>query len=139
MPTTQSQVEIFTALFHMAIENGGYGQFLSWEYEPNADEPFAVIEFSDNPDKRRVGLATMAHGVGVIRSAERRIDERYPDDGPVLHNAATGQRLGLGSHVRNRILNAIDPDNHDVDLVDLDAIDALAVLECAIFGAVTYN
>jgi len=137
--TAQDRVEFYSDLLITAIENGGYGQFWTREYDPFEDSPYAVIEFTDAEGTlHRVTPATMAHGLGVITSAERRVDENHPDDGPVLHNAATGQRLYMGSHQRERIVFAADPDNDEYEAGDLDVIDALAILECALLGAVTY-
>lgn len=128
---TQFLLDAFTA----AIENDGYGQFACHEYKHTGDDPHAVIEFDDDETQHHIDLDTMARGVGVIRAARPAVDAKYPDDGEVLHNAATGVRLFLSTAARANILLADRTNGYDGDI---DVVAALAVLECAVFGAVTY-
>ncbi len=81
----------------------------------------------------RVDLDTIARGLGIIRNAVMR---EVPNDGPVPHNKVTGERLYYGGESRKLLMQA---DRTNGDEGDWDVISALAVLECAIFGAVRYN
>jgi len=82
-----------------------------------------------------INLDTFARGLGVIRNAVPKVDERYPDDGEVLHNRKTGERLYLSSYLREDILAA---DRTNGEEGDIDVVGALAVLECGLFGKVVY-
>lgn len=135
--TTRSakRTEFLNDLLVTTIENGGYGPFRTLSYEPRDAEPYAVVRFhGDGMASHRVTVETFAHGISVIRKAVDQINSDYPSDGEVLHNAGTGQRLFMGSEMRQRILMASDEN----DAGEMDVLDALAILECAIFGAVTY-
>lgn len=83
-------------------------------------------------ETQRVDLDTMAKGLGVIRDA---VLKEVRHDGPVPHNAKTGERLYFGGEARRDLLLA---DRTNGDDGDYDVIGALAVLECALFGRVVY-
>lgn len=136
---TPQRMEFLSDLVTIAIENGGYGWFSVDEYrwEDQPDGAYAVIRSVDieTPDHTaRVDIDTIARGISVIRDARPQVDARYPKDGPVLHNTTTRQRLYLSAAMRTTILDA----SRESDASELDAIGALAIVECALFGAVTF-
>lgn len=134
---TPARIEFLVDVLTTAIENYGYGQFETDDYKhSDGAESFATIRFYDDPENiHRVTLDTLAHGLTVIRDAVKRDAETFPAGDTVLHNAKTGQRLYMSSEMRANILLA---DHTNGDDGDLDVVDALAILECALFGAVTY-
>lgn len=111
--------EFLTYLLITAIEHAGYGFPGVKEYEPDADQPFAVIydRYEEDNDKTwRVNLDTMAKGLGVLRTKVAQVEKP----------AQWVQDLLLSDRT-----NGSDG--------DYDVIGALAVLECAVFGDITYN
>jgi len=129
--------EFLTDILTMAIENGGHGWFSVEEYvwsRPDT-EPYALVVEGcdgDNDDERhRITFDVIRKGLGIIGKARIRETER---DGWVLHNVSTEQRLYMSRDMQTRIMRA-SRENH---AGDLDAIDALAIVECGLFGAVTY-
>ncbi|MFC4089330.1 hypothetical protein [Micromonospora sp. GCM10011541] len=126
--------QFLTDVLITAVEHCGYGFFTSKEWEPDADEPYAVIQWHDGEEwlEQRIDLDTISKGLGVIRRAVMRETER---DGEVLHNSKTGERMYLHPEQRKNIMLA---DRTNYDEGDLDVVDALAVLECALFGRVEY-
>lgn len=129
-----------------ALAHSGYGFCEIVEYKWQAGDStdfrpdaYAVIEarpgYDEDYDKGqqwRVTLDTIAHGFAVIREAElREID----GGNKVLHNAKTGERLYLSEGARKEIMLA---DRTNGDESDLDVVDYLAILECALFGKVVY-
>jgi hypothetical protein len=124
------RIEFLTDLLTTAIENGGYGWFTveTWRWEDvEPGDAFAEITAEDGTFNGRIDLDTMARGLGVIKAAVQ--------DGGLLRNAATSERLYLSPEVRASIMLA---DHTNGDDGDLDVVDALAVLECALFGSVVY-
>ncbi|MFC3504481.1 hypothetical protein ACFOOK_26415 [Micromonospora krabiensis] len=131
---SRERVKFLDNLMTTAIENYGYGWFYVHEYAGEGETLYAVIEDEDEPgDTYRVDLDTFAKGLGVIDRAELKVDPEFPNDGEVLHNSATGQRLYMSQRHRKRILTASRTNG---DEGDIDVVDALAVLECALFGRV---
>jgi hypothetical protein len=134
---SEERKQFLTDLLITAVEHCGYGWFTSREYEPNGElgTAYAVIEEFDGEEwnKYHINLDTFARGLGVIRNAVPKVDERYPDDGEVLHNRKTGERLYLSSYLREDILAA---DRTNGEEGDIDVVGALAVLECGLFGKV---
>lgn len=135
---TSERIEFLCDVLVGAIEHYGYGFPEVDEYEPflGADS-YATIRDRHDEDSTevfRIDLDVIARGIGVIRNAELRVNPRYPDEGPVWHNSKTGQDLGMAPKHRKAILEA----NRINDAGALDVIDYLAILECAVFGAVTY-
>ncbi len=144
-----------------AVEHQGYGFIEIVDYEPDpADTAFAVIrdryeqDNEQDPDaylasERRIDIDAIAHGIGIITRA-------VPMDVPshdrpvslvrgqtwvppvmerVLCNPTTGTRIGVSEYNRKRILEASRED----DAGELDVVDALAIVECAVFGQVVYG
>jgi hypothetical protein len=133
MERSVERTEFLSDVLVTAIESGSSGWFVVDEYEPDGPDAHAVIRADDEPGApRRVTLGTIAHGLAIIRDARPRPVE---DGVLVLHNAGTGQRLYMSYDMRRRIMLA---DRTNGDDGDLDVVDALAILECALFGAVTY-
>lgn len=134
------RAEFLAGVLSMAIEHAGYGFSYALEYDYPDGQPEltrALITNRYEDDDRTVyavTLDTIAAGIGVIRAAVVQVDTRRPGDGPVLHNARTGARLFLGTADRKRILAA----SAENEAADLDVIDALNILECALFGTVVY-
>jgi len=123
-----------------AIECGTAGSFFVNDYRwenLSPSEAFAVIEYEDEPDKEhRITIETIAKGIGVIATSElREITEGYDKGSRVLHNAETGERLYLGESRKREILLT---SRTNADEGDLDVIDYLAIMECALFGRVVY-
>lgn len=122
-----------------AMEHYGYGFPALVEYEYNEADPasiYAVItdRFNDDDNTQfRITVDTMAKGLGIIRNAIPATSE----DGKETYyvNAETFERLYFGGDERKELLLA---DRTNSDEGDYDVIGALAVLECALFGAVTY-
>ncbi|HEX2242595.1 MAG TPA: hypothetical protein VHK27_04975 [Gammaproteobacteria bacterium] len=129
--------EFLTDLFVTAMEHGGYGAFrvheYEWDMEP--EDIYAVISFGDECEScddgvctsHRVTLDTMARGLRVIRDAVTKDD--------VLYNRTYGMRLYLAEASRRELMLC---DRTNGDDGDYDVVDALAVVECALFGRVVY-
>lgn len=130
----EDRVEFLLDVLTTAIENFGYGWFEVDDYpdtERDADA-YAIIRPKDEPDKTyRVDLDTVARGFGVIQRAQ----EKDVDGERCLVNDKTGGRLHMSRSQRGRLLKA----NRENDNADLDVVDALAVVECGLFGVVTYG
>jgi hypothetical protein len=133
--------EFLTDILTGAIENGGHGWFMVHDYEWEADEPYAVIEENDGDESNGDGRTRVDHGVirrglRVIAGAElREITEGYDAGCSVLHNGKDGRRLFLSPQQRKEIMLADRTNGEDGDL---DVVDYLAIIECGLFGAVTY-
>ena len=130
--------QFLTDVLITAVENGGHGWFEVLEYHPDAPAPFAVVvaddDDEDDPTPLRIDLDIIARGLGIIRRARHEAITDGPDiDQQVLHNSVTGQRLYMSADMRQRIV-AADRSNE----ADIDVIDALAIVECGLFGGVTY-
>lgn len=152
------RIEFLSDLLCGAVENGGYGFFytITWECpegDPAAwyahiiakedspdDEVLADIDVSTDKRVHRIDLDTMARGLGVIqRSVLREVTEGHDKGEKVLHNLRTDKQLYLSEHRRKVIRSAsFANDAAGTEVGDLDVLDYLAILECALFGAVTY-
>jgi len=139
---TDKRMEFLTDILTTAIENGGHGWFsvdvYRWDTEDGTalGAAHAVLMPHDEPNKRYlVNLDTLASGLCAIQDAEMRPVHGDPEV-EVLHNSKTGQRLYMSETMRRNILLA---DRTNLDDGDLDCIDAMAVMECGLFGAVTYS
>lgn len=141
MKRTDERNEFLTDILTGAIENYGYGWFevdeYKWESVPLGDA-YAVITQNEEEDEpqHRVDLDVIARGLGVIRDAQMRVDDEYPNDGEVLHNRTSGKRLYMAPGRRRNIMLA---DRTNGDDGDLDVVDYLNIVECGLFGAVLYN
>lgn len=135
--TAQSpkRVDFLYWLLVTAINHDGYGFFDNEEFITDGRLPdanvCAVIRDRLTGTQYRVAIDTMAKGLGVLRTAER----RTIDGDEVRVNAKTGQRLFFAGHLWSDLMTA-DVTNGDDG--DYDVIGALAVLECALFGYVKY-
>ncbi len=154
------RIEFLASIVVGAVEHAGYGFIealeFEWEDEPNT---YALIrdrymreggytEAEYLASERRIDLDTAAAGLGVIRRAvlkrtqvrrghvflEKGMTSIPPTFGMELHNAKTGQRLYMSEAHRKHILEA----DRNPDEGDLDVVDYLAIIECAIYGAVVY-
>lgn len=111
--------QFLTDLLCTAIEHAGYGFPEALVYEPDADQPHAFIidryesegVADGDLEQYRIDLDTMAHGLRVIEKWDRKPDWAV--------------ELLVASRTNG-------------DDGDYDVIGALAVLECALFGQVTY-
>lgn len=143
MARSAERTEFLTDVLACAIEHNGYG-FLGYiSSNWTADNPVMTsvtiidryeeeeCKAGETPKRFVITLDTIAHGFSIIRAA---VDQDV-DGEPLLHNAKSGQRLYLSHGDRKEIL-ACDRAN---DASEIDVVYALAVLECALFGAVTYN
>lgn len=138
MERTAERVEFLSDVLVTAIENFGYGWFTVHEYD--IDTWTATIEDSETEIKYDVDLDTIARGIGVIKAAKPAqfavsgysIDRQDMIDTALAN--AEGERLYLGDDERRTIMEA----SRDNDAGNIDVILALAILECAIFGQVTY-
>jgi len=134
---TNERAEFLSDMLVTFVENYGALSWFGTDVYTVNDDGFATRAVIVDDDDRRhvVDLDTIVHGIGIIRNAVLRVDAKYPDDGEVLHNAKTGQRLYVSRDMRDRILLA----NRDYDeAVNLDSVDASAIVECALFGKVVY-
>jgi hypothetical protein len=124
--------EFLRGLLVTAIENYGYGFFLTDEYvwDVAPAQAYAVIVDPDDDSRRwRVDIDTIARGLAVIRNAEQ-----VTEDGETLRVNAEGQRLYFDGRLRDELLVA----ETSGEAGDVDVVSALAVLECALFGHVVY-
>lgn len=129
-----------------AVEHNGYGFIDVDAYDPDSGTATVSDRYDDedytqwylNPD-------VIAKGLAVIRDARPQdvtttycegTEWEHSETVSVLHNADTDQRLYLSTGARREILLA---DRTNGEEGDLDVIDCLAVVECALFGAVTYG
>lgn len=130
----EDRVEFLLDVLTTAIENFGYGWFEVDDY-PDTDrnvDAYAIVRPKDEPDKTyRVDLDIVARGFGVVQRAR----EKDVDKVRCLVNDKTEGRLFMGRDQRGRLLKA----NRENDANDLDVWDALAVVECGLFGVVTYG
>jgi hypothetical protein len=119
------------------VENYGALSWFGTDVYTVNDDGFATraVIVDDDDQRHEVNLDTIAHGIGIIRNAVMRVDAKYPQDGEVLHNAETGERLHLSRDERDQILCA---DRDYDEAVNLDSVDASAIVECALFGKVVY-
>lgn len=137
MSISERRREFLTDVLTMAVENGGHGWFSVEEYVWSDPDvlPYAVVvddvDHDDEATTHRITFAVLSKGLGVIGKARNQATER---DGHVLHNMDTGQRLYMSRDMQTRIMRA----SREYEAGDLDAIDALAIVECGLFGAVTY-
>lgn len=107
------RIGFLTDVLTTAIENGGYGWFAVEEYQwEDTEDPHALIVAQDDDKRYYVNL-------DVISSGLRKIRERW-----------TGQPNYGG-------LREADRTNGEEG--DYDVFDALAVIEYALFGKVTYS
>jgi len=137
--TKTDRKQFLTDVLTGAIENGGHGWFSVDEYtwdDPDT-EPFAVvIEDDDDAERHRIDFALIRKGLRVIADARPRpIAEGHDAGLLVLHNMTTGGRLYLSHEQRREIVKADRTNGEDGNL---DALDYLAIIECGLFGAVTY-
>jgi hypothetical protein len=112
--------QFLTDLLITAIEHGGYGFPEAHEYEPDGDDPHAVIvDRYDEPGDddalkpTRIDLDTMAKGLRILNES-------------TTNPADWVKELMLASRTNG-------------DDGDYDVIGALAVLECAVYGKVIYG
>jgi hypothetical protein len=140
MARSAKRTEFLTDLLITAIENYGYAPWMVVdEYDP--DKGTALIQEVDEDGNHeatfQITLDTMAHGLGIIRNAVLRVPDQPGlfDTEPVRHNAKTDERLFVSGDMARRLALAYRSNGEDGDY---DVVDALAVLECAIFGAVKY-
>lgn len=125
MNRTPERIQFLSDLLITAIEHCGYGFPGIVEYKPELESPhetYAVIfdryeleeEEAEEPSQTwRVDIDVMAKGLGILR-------EKYGQSGSV--------------HMRD-LFEA----NRENDAGITDVVGALAVLEAAVFGDVTYN
>lgn len=134
MTRSAARAQFLADVLTTAIESGEYGWFSVIEYQASETAPTARIVADDDESGQRlvVDLATIAHGLQTIELAAGR---PVGDDGQLVpHNYQTGARLYMSFAQRRAIRGA----SRANDAGELDVIDALAILECALFGAVTY-
>jgi hypothetical protein len=134
-----ASAEFCDSMVTTAIESGPGGWFTVIGYKWQDQAPgktFAVIEEDENSDGTRwtVDAALIRKGLDVIGQAVFRQADNA-NDGLVLHNAETADRLYMGQDMARRIIHAATADEDDWDL---DAVDALAIVECGLFGRVVY-
>jgi hypothetical protein len=148
MERSDERNEFLADLLVTAIESGTLGSWMDvQDYHVPEDEPeagwFADIREAawaaddpDGPEEWHVDLDLIAHGIGVIRDAVfKPVEDWDGNTVEVLHNTSTGERLHVSGSQRRRILEA----SRENDAGLLDALDALAVLECACYGRVVFG
>jgi len=131
------RIEFLNDLLETAMSHAGYGFFhVVRSDDTDKTNPTVVIEDKDDESETHtVTFDTLTKGLGVIRAAV--LQEVTDHDGThsVYHNKKTGQRLYMSASMRDNILRANRTNGYEGDL---DVLDALAVLECGLFGAVVY-
>lgn len=144
---TPEREQFLADLLCGAIEHCGYGfpGVAEWHCpDGRPGEWYAlIVDRYDEDDNtvHRVDLDTMAKGLGIIRRAFVATDgvpTKYQPSGSgdaIYVHPTTWERLYLGSELRSDLLEC---DRSNGDEGDYDVIGALAVLECAMFGSVTY-
>ena len=130
------RIEFLTDVLITAVEHCGYGWFAVKEYTCDGEDPYALIEelYEERPTKYRLDMNVVARGISVIRQAVLKTPTNRPDEGLVLHNARTGQRLFMSESLRSTILES----SRENDAGEIDVVGALAVVECGLFGYVQY-
>jgi hypothetical protein len=134
-----ASAEFCDGIINTAIESGPGQWFTVHAYkwmDQAPGETFAIIEEDEDEDGKRltVDMALIRKGLDVIGQAVFRQADNA-NDGLVLHNAETADRLYMGQDMARRIIHAATADEDDWDL---DAVDALAIVECGLFGRVVY-
>jgi hypothetical protein len=133
------RAEFLTTVLTTAIESGSLGWFVVHEYRHDSvplGSAYALIEPEDQENiTHRVDLDVIARGLALIRDALPLVQSTRPSDGPVLCDRTTGKRLYVSAGMRSRIMAADRSCDEDGDL---DAIDALSIVECGLFGQVVY-
>lgn len=126
---TAERTEFLTDIVVTAIENGGYGFFTVEEYDPENGTATIADKYDEVHPQFSISIETIARGLGEIRGAKMHDakDESYL----VNHQ---GRRLFMPQGMRKSIMEA-DREN---DAGNLDVVDALAILECGLFGQVVY-
>lgn len=144
---TPERIQFLSDLLIGAIEHAGYGFPHTLESKLDAGtDSYAVIvdryeldeddeEIPDSAPRFRIDLDTIATGLSLIRRALVVTDGTDSTEPAVYANPDTFERLYLGDGQRKNILLS---DRTNGDDGDMDVIDHLAVLEIALFGAVTY-
>lgn len=138
---SQERVSFLSDVLVGAIESGSYGSWMDVrEYHVPAGkeaEWFAVIvdEGDGGTEELRVDLDVIARGLAVIKNSELRAVDGNADE-LALHNKETGQRLYMSPGMKRNIGIT---DRTNADQGDMDVCDYLAVVECALFGAVKYG
>lgn len=156
MEKSAERIEFLSGILGEVTGAGTYGFFylVSETGEGTADHTARIVAKEDACDEHgipmedipedkivTVTLDTIAKGLGVIqRSVLREITEGHGKGDNVLHNLRTGQRLYLARDRKKAIRDASFANDAagSESGGDLDIIDYLAILECALFGAVTY-
>ena len=123
---TAERTEFLQDIITTAVENDGYGWFSVSDYDP--DNGTARIRDDEEGETYDVNVDVIARGLGIIRNA------KTGEDGSLTH-ASNGQPVYMAASKRTDILEC-DRDN---DASNLDVVDALAVLECGLFGQVSYS
>lgn len=145
MERTAERITFLNGLIVIAIENYGHGWFVVDEYDTYDDEtkPYRAViwdqeEPQDTATRFEVTPDVMARGIGIIKRAVLKDfiegKDEYARTDTVLANAETGQRLYMSEGQRKAILEA----SRDNDAGQMDCVDAMAIMEVALFGAVTY-
>lgn len=132
---SEERTRFLLDLMITAIENYGYGWFAVESYEPDEGKA-TIVEQGDDGDgpRHKVNLDTLRKGLKVIREAKLGPETDHNKQ-LVYCNRETGKNIYMSEGQRANIL-LCDRTNNDEG--DYDVVDALAVLECGIFGAVTF-
>lgn len=132
---TAERIEFLSDVLVTAVENMGYGWFSTEEWhcvEGDEENWFAEIRATDTAEEFRIDLDTVAKGFGVMTNRKIKFADKY--SGEVPHNGKTGERMYISDASCKRILQA----SRENDACEIDVVDALAIIECALFGAVRY-
>ena len=126
--STAERTEFLTDIVVTAIENYGYGWFSVEDYD--CDNGTArIFDQHDDDAPYSVSIDVIAKGLGEVR------DARMHDAGDESYLVSRqGKRMFMPQGMRKSIMEA-DREN---DAGNLDVVDALAILECGLFGQVVY-
>ncbi len=131
MARSEERAQFLDSLITTAVENYGHGWFEVDEYETGGPVRATIRETGSADPLVEVNRDVMARGIGVITRARL---ATFGDDGECLANATTGARLYVHPKMRQRIMAA----TRENEAADLDCIDAMAIMECGLFGEVRY-
>lgn len=137
--------EFTDCMITTAVENGGMGWFYVRAYRWQNLAPGEVYadvvdreEWDESEEAAPVHRINRSVILSGLRVMDTHVLQDVPYDGMVPHNTATGERLYLSAESCRRIVAASqDPDGDGAG--DIDAVDALAIVECGLFGKVVYG
>lgn len=136
MPTIERE-QFLIALANMALDAGEVWFAVDGESRDKESGSAIICDLLEDCNPfHRVTFATMRKGLGVIKySAMDNWHNAATDEDEQHLITSKGLRLYMTPEHRHRILSA----NKKSDLTEIGTDDALAILECGLFGQVVYR